>query len=195
VREAVNLEHIQSDPYARFRMPSGKSKDPVFLDGPEIERILSYIPEVIKLQHVKDLFVFQLFTGLAYVDLMHFSKESVSEIDGYRVIRSNRAKTDESFISLFLPEAEKIADKYNYHLPVISNQKYNDYLKLLAAGAGINKKITTHTARHSYATYLLNKGIPIETVSRAMGHSNIKQTQHYAKILGKKVIEDMKKLL
>jgi site-specific recombinase XerD len=77
----------------------------------------------------------------------------------------------------------------------LSNQKYNDYLKLLGAGAGLAKRLTSHVARHTYATYLLNKGIPIETVSRAMGHANIKQTQHYARMLGKTVIEDMKKLL
>lgn len=195
IKEAVNMDYITADPYNKFRMPAKKSKDPVFLDEAEINRILKYTPEIAKLQQIKDLFVFQMFTGLAYSDLMNFTRGSVSEMEGYKVVRSNRIKTDESFISLFLPEAEKIADKYNYRLPKISNQKYNDFLKLLGVGANIKKNLTTHVARHTYATYLLNKGIPIETVSRAMGHSNIMQTQHYAKILGKKVIDDMKKLL
>ena len=74
-------------------------------------------------------------------------------------------------------------------------EKYNDYLKLVGAGAGINKNLTTHVARHTYATYLLNRGIPIETVSRCMGHANIRMTQNYARMLGKKVVNDMQVLL
>jgi site-specific recombinase XerD len=94
-----------------------------------------------------------------------------------------------------LPEAERIAEKYGYSLPKISNQKYNDYLKLLGAGAGITKSLTSHVARHTFATYLINRNIPIESVSKALGHASIRQTQHYARLLGKKVIEDMKTLL
>jgi len=126
---------------------------------------------------------------------MQFSKDYISEIDGMKVIRSNRQKTDEPFIALFLPEAEKIANKYSYDLPKLTNQKYNDYLKLLGSGAELKKTLTSHVARHTFATYLLNKDIPIETVSKAMGHSNIKMTEHYAKMLGRKVVRDMKKLL
>jgi site-specific recombinase XerD len=176
-------------------MPPQKGKEPTFLEEHEIDKILNYQPVNDKLQHVKDLFVFQIFTGLSFIDLMNFSKTVISEQNGMKVIRSNRIKTNESYISLFLPEAEKIADKYNYHLPKLSNQKYNDYLKLLGAGAELNKNITSHVARHTFATYLLNKDIPIETVSKAMGHSNIRMTQHYAKLLGKKVISDMSRLL
>jgi site-specific recombinase XerD len=195
IKEAINRGLCKFDPYLQFKVKKGKSKDPVFLIESEIKKIIEWIPVNDRLACVKDLFLFQIFTGMAYADMMSFDKSYISKLDGYRVIRSNRQKTDENFISLFLPDAERIADKYGYSLPKISNQKYNDYLKLLAAGAGIDKNLTSHVARHTYATYLLNKGIPIETVSRAMGHSNIKMTQHYAKLLGKKVIEDMKKLL
>lgn len=97
--------------------------------------------------------------------------------------------------STFLPEAEEIAKRYDYRLPKITNQKYNDYLKLSGAGAGIRKNITSHVARHTFATYLPNRDIPIETVSKAMRHSNIKMTQRYAQLLGKKVVSDMSKLL
>jgi integrase len=176
-------------------MPPKKSKAPTYLEEPEIKMILDYIPFNETLQHIKDLFVFQIFTGMAYIDVMNFSNEYISELDGKKIIRSRREKTDESFITLFLPEAEKIAEKYDYQLPKITNQKYNDYLKLLGVGAGIRKNLTTHVARHTFATYLLNKDIPIETVSKAMGHSNIKMTQHYAQLLGKKVVSDMSKLL
>jgi site-specific recombinase XerD len=193
--DAINRGICQSNPYLQFRVQKGKSKSPTFLEEPEIKTILEYIPGNEKLQKVKDLFIFQCFTGMAFVDVMNFSKDDISELDGMKIIRSARTKTDESYIALFLPEAEKIANKYDYCLPKLSNQKYNDYLKLLGTGAGIKKNITSHVARHTFATYLLNKDIPIETVSKAMGHSNIKMTQHYAKLLGRKVVSDMSKLL
>ncbi|MDR1645989.1 MAG: site-specific integrase [Tannerellaceae bacterium] len=195
IREAISMDMLTKNPYDRFRMPQKKSKEPTFLTDNEIKKILDYTPGNDKLSKVKDLFIFQMFTGMAYVDLCGFCRAEISEYEGHRIIRSSRTKTDESFISLFLPEAERIAEKYNYNLPRLSNQKYNDYLKLLGAGAGLEKTLTSHVARHTYATYLLNKGVPVETVSRAMGHSNIKQTQHYARMLGKTVIEDMKKML
>jgi site-specific recombinase XerD len=193
--DAINRGICKTNPYLQFKVPKGKSKSPTFLDESEILKIQEYVPGNEKLQKVKDLFIFQCFTGMAFIDALGFSRSDVSEIDGMKIIRSNREKTDESFIALFLPEAQRIAEKYDYKLPVLSNQKYNDYLKLLGAGAGLSKTLTSHVARHTFATYLINNDIPIESVSKALGHSNIKMTQHYAKLLGKKVISDMSKLL
>ena len=194
--KAINLGYCSYNPYIDFKVVKGKNlKAPVFLTEDELKRIVDYKALNSKLQQVKDLFVFQCYTGLAYVDLAKFDKDWISETDGYKVIKSHRSKTDESFISLLLPEAEKVLEKYSYQLPVISNQKYNVYLKLLATGAKINKDISSHVARHTFATYLINKDIPIETVSRALGHSNIKQTQHYSRLLGKKVVSDMARLI
>lgn len=195
IKEAINKGLISKNPYDLFKPQKSKSKDPIYLTEEEVNKLKEYTPDYGYLERTKDLYLFQCYTGLAYADLMKFSKESIKEIDGYRAIQSNREKTDENFITLFLPEAERIAIKYNYELPKITNQKYNEYLKDVAKGAGINKPLISHSARHTFATYLLNKDIPIETVARALGHSNIKQTQHYAKLLGKKVIDDMKKLL
>lgn len=197
IKIAINKELIQKSPYDLFTPPKGKNNDPVFLTIEEVERIknLSGLNE--KLERTRDLFVFQCYTGMAYVDMQSFSKNDIQILNEQEIIRSSRTKTDESFILLFLPDAKKIAEKYNYSLPRISNQKYNDYLKLLIAHpeVNINKKVTSHTARHTFATYLLNKGISLETVSKTLGHSSIKQTQLYARILSKKVIDDMKKLL
>ncbi len=196
IQEAINRGLFKGpNPYALFKNSKGKSKEPIFLTEEEIEKLKEYTPNYGYLERTKDLYLFQCYTGLAYADLMKFNKESIKEIDGYKAIQSNRQKTDENYITLFLPEAERIAIKYNYDLPKITNQKYNEYLKEVAKGAEINKPLISHSARHTFATYLLNKDIPIETVARALGHSNIKQTQHYAKLLGKKVISDMKKLL
>lgn len=195
IKKAIYMEFCKKDPYFEFKMPPKKGKEPVYLVQDEIDRILNFNPVNEKLEKVKDLFVFQMFTGLAFIDLMQFSKDYVFEIENMKVIRSNRIKTDESFVVLFLPQAQKIAEKYGYEFPKFSNQKYNDYLKLLGAGSEIKKSLTSHVARHTFATYLLNNDIPIESVSKALGHSNIKMTEHYAKMLGRKVVRDMKKLL
>ena len=196
IQEAINRGLFAGpNPYILFNNKKGKSKDPIFLTEEDVKLIKEYTPDYGYLERAKDLFLFQCYTGLAYADLMAFTKDSIQVFDGYKTIRSNRVKTDENFISLFLPDAESIADKYKYVLPRLTNQKYNEYLKEVATGAGINKTMTSHTARHTFATYLLNKNIPIETVSRALGHTNIKQTQHYARLLGKKVISDMSVLL
>jgi len=104
IKEAINRGFCKYDPYLQFKLKKGKGKEPTFLEQNEIEKILNYTPANSKLQEVKDLFVFQMFTGLAYIDLYNFSSDYISEIDGMKVIRSNRQKTDESFISLFLPE-------------------------------------------------------------------------------------------
>jgi site-specific recombinase XerD len=193
--DAINRGLCKSNPYIQFKIQRGKSRPPTFLDEDEIRRIMEYKTDIARMEHVRDLFVFQCFTGLACVDLMNFTPDSVSDRDGMKVMRSNRTKTDESFVTLLLPEAQQIAEKYDWELPKLSNQKYNDYLKILAVGAGIKKNLTSHVARHTFATYLINKNIPIESVSKALGHASIRQTQHYARLAGKKVIEDMKSLL
>lgn len=198
IRVAVRKGFIKNDPYDEFVIKKGKSKEPTFLTSEEVERIFRYNADIQgfeRLQEAKDLFLFQCYTGLSYIDTQKFSRDDVVDMDGYKVIRSNRTKTDSSFVCLLLPEAEAIAETYGYTLPRIPNQKYNQYLKMLGAGANINKNLTTHVGRHTFATYLLNKNIPIETISRAMGHSSIKQTQHYARMLGKKVVSDMAVLL
>lgn len=197
IKIAINKELIQKSPYDLFTPPKGRNNDPVFLTIEEVEMIKNLSGLNDKLERTRDLFVFQCYTGMAYVDMQSFSKNDIQILNEQEIIRSSRTKTDESFILLFLPDAKKIAEKYNYNLPKISNQKYNDYLKLLIAHpeVNINKKVTSHTARHTFATYLLNKGISLETVSKTLGHSSIKQTQLYARILSKKVIDDMKKLL
>jgi site-specific recombinase XerD len=195
IKEAIKRKICSYNPYDDFEVKKGKSRTPVFLEENEMKKILDYKPMNERMRHVKDLFVFQMFTGLAYIDMQKFDRSYISETNGFEVIRSSRSKTNEAFISLLLPEAKTILEKYDFRLPRISNQKYNDYIKLLAIGADVNKNLTTHAARHTYATYLLNRDIPIETVSRAMGHSNIKMTQHYARLLGKKVVNDMSVLL
>lgn len=191
IKQAINRDLLTKDPYTVFKKPPKKSKEPTFLTEEEINKILEYNPSDERLKGVKDMFCFQIFTGLAYVDLAHFDKSYIKVIDGTKVITSNRTKTDEMFISPLLPEAEEVLLKYKYKLPIISNQKYNDYLKLLGTGAGLTKKLTSHVARHTYATYLINKGVSLESVAKAVGHADIRMTQHYAKLLAKTVISEI----
>jgi site-specific recombinase XerD len=192
IRIAIHHGLCKYDPYVDFVIRKGKSRTPVFLMEEEVERIRHWQPINERLSHVRDCFLFQCLTGMAYADMRKFCRQDIEIMDGDKVIRSNRKKTDESFVSYFLPEAEAIAERYDYELPVISNQKYNDYLKVIAAACDINKNITTHTGRHTYATYLINREVSIETVARAMGHSNIRITQGYARMLGRTVVREMK---
>lgn len=135
-----------------FQVIKGRSDDPTFLMQDEVKKILEYIPKgqfAVSLDKVRDLFIFQCFTGLSYVDLEHFSKENILVKDGWKEIHGNRIKTGVKYLGVFLPEAETIAEKYNYKLPVISNQKYNLYLRLMLDHVEITKKVTTHCLRHN----------------------------------------------
>ncbi|MBV2196839.1 MAG: site-specific integrase [Flavobacterium sp.] len=174
-----------------------------FLTEQEIQSLMEkeFVSE--RLELVRDIFVFSCFTGLAYIDVKQLSKDNiVLGIDGDKWINKNRQKTDTNSKIPLLPTAQYILDKYANHpvcvnedklLPIFSNQKMNAYLKEIATVCGINKELTFHIARHTFATTVtLSNGVPIETISKMLGHTNLKTTQHYAKILDKKISEDMK---
>lgn len=151
---------------------------------------------------VKDIFLFSCYTGLAYIDIYNLTTEQISVgIDGNLWVITNRQKTGTSSNVPLLPFAKSIIEKYRNHpftrnsrklLPVYTNQKVNEYLKTIADNCGISKKLTFHCARHTFATSVtLSNNVSIESVSKMLGHKSIKTTQHYAKILDKKVSEDM----
>ena len=158
-----------------------------------------------RLDQVKDIFIFSSFTGLAYADVKKISKNDiVIGLDGDRWIKTKRTKTNTRSNIPLLNTAEVILEKYKEHpdlvqsqllLPVLSNQKMNAYLKEIADLCGINKNLTFHLARHTFATTVtLTNGVPIESVSKMLGHKPLKTTQHYARILDRKVSEDMQEL-
>ena len=158
-----------------------------------------------RLSIVKDIFLFSCYSGLAYADVQKLKRsEIVIGMDGEKWIFTKRQKTDSSSRIPLLPAALQILNRYAEHpqckfgdkvLPVLSNQKMNAYLKEIADVCGITKNLTYHIARHTFATTVtLSNGVPIETVSKMLGHRNLKTTQHYAKILDKKISEDMKSL-
>lgn len=205
VREAINLGLYNYNPYITFQPPKGKSKDPVFLTESELKILANYDltskTQNVKLAKIKDVFVFQCYTALSYIDLKSFDKSKIIVEGDYKIIRSNRRKTNEEYITVLLPEAIEILKRYDYNLPVPSNQKYNEYLKALMLyivdkeGNMLiqNKKISSHVARHTCAMYLLNKGVPLETVAKVLGHADVSMTRRYAKLQARTVINDIAK--
>ena len=147
---------------------------------------------------MRDIFIFSCYTGLSYVDVCELTPENIRlSFDGNLWIIKKRHKTSVTSNIRLLDIPKSILQKYDGKLPngkllpVISNQKMNDYLKEIATVCGINKKITFHVARHSFATLSISYGVPIESVSKMLGHTNIRTTQIYAKIIDTKLSEDM----
>ena len=158
-----------------------------------------------RLNQVRDIFIFCCFTGLAYIDVKKLKRSEIGiGIDGEKWIFTNRQKTETASRIPLLPITQEILERYADHpqcsnegcvLPVPSNQKMNAYLKEIVDVCGISKDLTFHIARHTFATTVtLSNGVPIETVSKMLGHTNLKTTQLYAKVLDRKVSDDMNKL-
>lgn len=201
VRIALANGWIDKDPFSNFKA-TVKDVEREFLTEEEIQTLVSKDLYVNRLDQVRDIFVFSCFTGLAYADVKKLSDaDIVIGIDGSKWIKTNRTKTDVKSSIPLLPTALAILDKYknnpvansaNKLLPVLSNQKMNAYLKEIATICKIEKNFSTHLARHTFATTVtLTNGVSLETVSKMLGHKSIKTTQHYAKIVDRKVSDDM----
>jgi integrase len=147
------------------------------------------------IERVRDVFVFQTYTCLSYSDLREFDSKMIQEVKGMNVYVGNRKKTNMTFTIPLLSPALDILHKYDGKLPVISNVKYNEYLKIVAQASGIDKPLSTHWARHTGATLLLNEGVPMQIVSKICGHSSTKITEQvYAKLLDETVVEAIQDL-
>lgn len=184
-RLAAHLGYIVEDPYesplCKFERGNYKERRPLNEEELLLLRKMNLSP---KEERVRDLFIFCAYTGLAFVDSQVFDFFTMTEsVNGQAYIDGKRVKTGCTFYTPILPPAMDVLKKYNFHLPHISNQKANDYLHLLEMRCGFNKPLTTHVARHSFATLILSYDVPIENVARMMGHTDIKTTQVYAKIL------------
>lgn len=171
-----------------------------FLTDEEIQLIMKKEFPTQRLEQVRDVFIFSCFCGLAYIDVANLKEDNIVELDGKKWIMTKRQKTNIPSNILLLDIPLRIIDKYKGKtkggklLPILSNQKMNSYLKEIADVCGIKKTLTYHVARHTFATMTLSKGVPIESVSKMLGHTNIKTTQIYARITNKKIEEDMTKL-
>ncbi len=193
---------LDKNPFANYKAKV-KEVERVYLTEDEIQTLINKDFKTERLALVRDIFLFSCFTGLAYIDVKNLTKSHISYgIDGEQWIFTHRQKTESASKIPILPVTQMIIDKYENHpqstneeklLPILSNQKMNAYLKEIAAICEINKELTFHIARHTFATTVtLTNGVPIESVSKMLGHKNLRTTQHYAKVLDRKVSEDMK---
>ncbi|RYE25015.1 MAG: site-specific integrase [Sphingobacteriales bacterium] len=204
VNYCVKSGWLQKDPFYGFKMVK-KEVIREYLSEEEIQTMANKQFQFDRLSQVRDIFLFSCFTGLAYIDVHRLKRTQISTgIDGDLWIFTSRQKTETPSRIPLLPLAKAILSKYENHpkcvnenrlLPVLSNQKMNAYLKEIADICGIHKPLTFHIARHTFATTVtLSNGVPIESVSKMLGHKSIRITQHYAKIIDKKVSDDMKLL-
>lgn len=195
---AKNMGETMADPFQSFRVHF-ESVDRDILTQEEISLIYEkkFITE--RLEQIRDIFVFACYTGLSYIDVANLVEDNIQEaFDGNLWIMTKRQKTNVNSNIRLLDIPKAILAKYKGTLkngkclPVVSNQKVNEYLKEIATICGINKKLTFHVARHSFATSItLSNGVPIESVSKMLGHTNIRTTQIYAKITDRKISKDM----
>ncbi|MFG5858519.1 MAG: tyrosine-type recombinase/integrase [Dysgonomonas mossii] len=192
-------EHF-ADPFANFKI-SFEKIERSYLTKEELEILYNKKFGSERLERVRDIFLFCCYSGLSYSDLYNLTKEEIKTgIDGNLWIMDTRNKTGVPYKVRLLDIPVAILKKYEHLqkdgklLPVISNQKMNEYLLEIANLCGINKKITCHTARHSFATLCLTEGMSIESVSKLLGHTKIKTTQIYARIIDRKLSDDMDQL-
>lgn len=200
VRIALAKGWMKKDPFAQIRF----HLDPVereFLEKQELKAMLNKAISIPRLAQVRDIFCFCCLTGLAFTDVQQLKEEHlVADIHGKIWIRKARQKTKNMCNIPLLDEAQKILDRYREHpycqthgvlLPVCSNQKMNSYLKELADICGIRKNLSTHCARHTFATLTQASGATIDNVAKMLSHANVNMTRRYAKVLDSSIMRDM----
>jgi site-specific recombinase XerD len=201
---AMRNEWLEKDPFQKYRLSFNRVTRDCLTDE-ELNRLENLELNNVRLDQVRDLFVFSCYTGLAYSDVSQLTQADLNrDLEGNHWLYTNRQKTNTTIKVPLLPKAQVILDKYRDRadlvragrlLPIISNQKVNSYLKELAEKIGTEKNLTFHLARHTFATTVtLTNGVPIETVSKMLGHTSIRTTQIYAKVVEQKLVEDMKRL-
>jgi site-specific recombinase XerD len=179
---------ITKTPFTQVKIRPNKTKV-VYLVDSELKRLhkTKYHP---RLEKVRDAFLFQCYTGLAYIDMSQLTQEMIED----NKIMIDRQKTGEPCYIPLMKPAKEILEKYRYKLPVNSNQKMNAYLKEVGTLAKINKELHTHVGRHTFATIALNNGMPVTTLQVILGHSDIRTTMKYAKLIRNTIDQDMVKL-
>ncbi len=204
VNRCIRSGWLARDPFLGFKMTK-REVERIALSKEDLQALADKKFSCERLSQVRDIFLFCCFTGLAYVDIKKLKRSEIAlGIDGGKWIFTKRQKTGTASRIPLLPSSLSIMEKYNNHpqcliedrlLPVLSNQKMNAYLKEISDTCNINKNFTFHIARHTFATTVtLSNGVPIETVSKMLGHKNLRTTQHYAKILDRKISDDMQQL-
>jgi len=204
VNSCIRKGWLTKDPFAGFKTTRVEINREALTET-ELDKVRTKVFPTDRLNYVRDIFLFSCYTGLAYADVKKLKRTEIAPgIDGSFWIFTNRQKTETSSRIPLLPPAQAIIEKYKDFpgccdsgnvLPVLSNQKMNAYLKEIGDCCGISKNLTFHIARHTFATTVtLSNGVPIESVSKMLGHRNLKTTQQYAKVLDRKISDDMSQL-
>jgi len=196
IQFAISENYLKKDPFHLYKNKKHKTVI-IYLTDVELKKLEKHNFSQVRLQQVKDLFIFCCYTGLAYTEMSTLTTKNIEiGFDGKEWIQMIRKKTNRKISIPILPKAREILDKYDGKLPTLSNQKFNSYLKEISELVGINKKLTHHTARKTFATtVLLFNNVPMEIVSELLGHSNMNITQsHYGKIVQKKVSDEVNRL-
>ena len=197
LNRAVLFDRLQQNPYDRLKgkFKRGDRERIDFLTDEEMEAFESLHPMAgSKMSMARDLFVFQMFTGLAYSDAQNFDISDYKLIDGVWKNTGERIKTGVAYTSQLLPPVVEILERYNWQVPHLDNADYNRCLKALGMACGIERPLHSHMARHTFATWMLRHGVPIEHVSKMLGHTNITQTQRYAKIVAADIHDDFERI-
>lgn len=193
LNRAKSFQKIDVNPYEylRGKFKRGEKENVEYLTEEEMKRFEAIIlPKGSELDVVHDLFIFQMFTGLPYSDMQAFDASDYKWDGKAWKHVGERIKTGVPYVSQLLPPAVKVLEKYGWEIPQLSNADYNRHLKALGQMAGIKTRLHSHLARHTFATYMLRNGVKIENVSKMLGHTNITQTQRYAKVLAQSVHDD-----
>ena len=194
---AEKMGRIERSPYERMRgdIPRGDKENAEYLTAEEMAAFerLAPIPGT-QMSVARDLFVFQMHTGLSYADTQAFDFSQYRKVDGHWTFIGPRVKTGVTYITQLSDECERILERYGWSLPHIGNSDYNSCLKALGMAAGISTPLHSHLARHTFGTYMLAHGSDISTVARMMGHNELRTTQRYAKVLPKTVFDDFNKI-
>lgn len=192
--DAMNDGLMSKNPYKGIHINREPTADALnkYLTVDEFKRIEELKPNTEYLRHAQDLFIFQTYTGLSYIDLEAFDPSNIKVVNGKPIYTGKRGKTNQEYTFMLLQPALGVLERNGGKLPIMSNQKYNEYIKLLAMAAGVDKPVSSHWARHTCATMLLNKGVGMEIVSKVLGHSSTTITrQVYAKLLDETVADAM----
>lgn len=192
MRKALAEGMIERNPYDVWQPELKKVRyDMVdYLSEDEVERLREFEPRTRGQKRSKDLFIFQCFTGMAYADLSRFEKTAYRKIDNRWIATAKRVKTGVPFVNVLLPPVVEILEKYDWTLPIVCLQTYDKNLADIGREIGFDIRLRSHVARHTFATMMLRNGVKIENLARMLGHTNITQTQRYAKVLAVSVQEE-----
>ena len=197
LRRAHSFDKISDNPYEKLhgKIKRGDRENVEYLTEDEMQAIENLeLPLGSKMDQCRDLFVFQMWTGLAYSDAEAFDISQYKKVGNKWINTGERIKTGVPYISQLLPPVVRVLQKYDWHVPQIDNAQYNRTLKYIGMAAGISTPLHSHLARHSFATYMLSQGTRIENVGKMLGQTNIRTTQRYAKVLAKDVHDDFDKI-